>query len=130
MHYIRDSCTCCIDQNATKMRVLGDERFTIAGKQLIHRTVEIFAHFDVSNDAGDWKWMKIDGSVFGDDTSRFNYYMHPLSRGFSVQLMHKDDASQTCYMFGMHVDKHNNKAYVYHHGHGPFKTFGIDYELA
>lgn len=110
------------------MQIEGDASFTDAGQQIIHRTVAIFSCFDVSKDSCDWKWMKIDGAVFGKDTQCFNYYMHPLRQGFSVQLMHKNDVSQLCYMFGIHFDKDSNEALVYHHGHGPFNVFGIEYE--
>lgn len=112
-------------------QIVCDEAFTDAGKHLILQTVDIFQNFEIAKDAEDWKWMKIDGRVFGSDYDTYNFYMHPRKTGLSVQLCSKNDVSQSCYMFGIEFYEENDKkiAHVYHHGHGPFKIFGFKYEI-
>lgn len=110
------------------MKLICDESFTDIGKKYIMRTISIFQYFEVADDAADWKWMRIDGSVFGLDMNEFMFYLHRISDGFSVQLLSKKDNSQSCYMFGIHFYK--KEAHVYHHSHGPFfELFGVNYEV-
>lgn len=111
--------------------VIDDGYFTNIGMRYIRKTVDIFERFEVAHDAEDWKWMKVDGSVFGEDTDMFNFYIHHSSDGFSVQLCSKEDTSNMCYMFGIYFsqDGLKKKARVYHHPHGPFtKLYGMEYE--
>lgn len=111
------------------MKIIDHEGFTNIGKEYILRTASIFQHFEVSQDSLDWKWLRIDGSVFGSDMTNFMFYLYRISFGFSVQLVSKNDTSHTCYMFGIHFFQADGQkeAHVYHHSHGPFTLFGVKY---
>ena len=112
------------------MIVSIDDNFNDIGKSYINRTIEIFEKIEFANDSEDWKWIKIDGSVFGSDTANYNYWVHYFKDGFSVQFCSKRDTNQTCYMFQIvfYVENNLKKAHVCHHGHGPFTVFGFEYE--
>lgn len=94
---------------------------------VIDRTISIFSRVDVE-DTQDAQ--KIDGSVFGDDMSPYNFYVRKAKGTISVQTCSKKDAQQTMYMFGVMIyeEEGEQNAWVYHHGHGPFNIFGFEYE--
>jgi hypothetical protein len=113
------------------LEVACDNGFTELGKKYIERTIDIFKNFEFARESEDWQWLKIDGKVFGPDTEPYNYWIHYIKDGFSVQLCSKKDLGQTSYMFGIvfYVENNEKKAYVYHHGHGPFfSIFECEYE--
>ena len=113
------------------MEIEIDNYFTSAGREHIERVFAIFKHFEVSPDAQDWKWIKIDGAAFGDATSAYNFYIHRIKDGLSVQVSSKKDPQGMAYMFGMNIYLEHGvkKAFAYHHCHGPFsKLYDAEYE--
>lgn len=77
-----------------------------------------FVNFKFASDAGDWKYLYIDGSLFDTDN---NYYLHPAQNGFSVQVSRKKNNS-CCYDYGIliFIKDDKQKCILYENGHGPF----------
>ena len=85
----------------------------------IEATVNIFKHFSFACHAQDWKWMKIDGDVFGK--SKYNYWVQPMKPGFNVQVCDKRDVNGVCYWFGIYFGK--DETFPIQNPHGPFRMY-------
>lgn len=77
----------------------------------IKETIDIFKHMKFSEEAKDWNWLKIEGSVF--EKPHFDYYVLPLSKGdFHVHV--GKTGFSTAYKFGI-VFSSDREPLPYHH---------------
>ena len=91
-----------------KMNLTGFDEATILE---IHATIDIFKHMTFAKDAGDWRWMKIKGSMFGKP--EFDYYVLPFGKGdFHVQV--GKAGFEIAYKFGI-VFPADAEPIPYHH---------------
>lgn len=101
--------------------------FTPVGDEYVEKVANIFKHFSFSQDADDWKWLKISGDAFGKEWEDMDFWLYPSKNGFRVQMCKKESYN---YMFGIYFSTVGNvtHAQAYHHGHGPFfKLYGCEY---
>ena len=81
----------------------------------IYKVIDYFKNIQFSPEAGDWKWMRVNGVLL--DTPEYEYYVLPMRKAFDVQMC--PVGKGLCYIFGVvfEWEGENLKPWVYHNAH-------------